>query len=87
MTLKEELRELSQTVQRHRDEVRVQLHLARQDVKDEWDDLDAYWQRFRRKLDEIVHDAEDTSQEARQSARELGNELKEGYERLRKRLK
>ena len=87
MTLKDDMKELSQTLQRYRDEVRVQLHLARQDVKDEWDDLDVYWQRFRSKVDDIVHDAEDTSQEARQSVRELGDELRKGYERLSKRLK
>ncbi|WP_404363886.1 hypothetical protein [Marinobacter sp.] len=87
MTLKDDMKELSETLQRYRDEARVHLHLARQDVKDEWDDLEVYWQRFRSKVDDIVHDAEDTSQETRQSARELGNELKQGYERLRKRLK
>ncbi|WP_166264271.1 hypothetical protein [Marinobacter caseinilyticus] len=87
MTLKDELQKLSEAIRQYRDEIRVQLHLAKEDVKDEWDDLEVHWERFRQKLDDIVHDAEESSQEARANAREIGDELKQSYERLKKRLK
>lgn len=87
MSWKDDLKNLNETIKTYRDEVRVQMHLAREDVKDEWDDLEEYWERFRRKLDDIAHDAEDTSQEARKSAKALGDDLKRGYDRLRNRLK
>ncbi len=87
MNWKDDLKNLTETVKRYRDEVRLQMHLAREDVRDEWDDLEEYWERFRRKVDDLVHDAEDTGQEARQSASALGDDLKRGYERLRNRLK
>ena len=66
---------------------RVQMHLARQDVQDEWDDMDEYWEKFRQKVEDIRHDAEGVSEETRQTAHNLGEELKSGYERIRKRLK
>lgn len=87
MSLKDELKRIAETVERQRDEVRLQLHLARQDVKDEWDDLEEYRDRFRKKLEDIVRDAEDTGQETRQHVRKMGEDLKQSYDRLRKRLK
>lgn len=87
MSLREELNKLAETIRQHRDEIRVQLHLAKEDVKDEWDDLEKHWERFRRKLDDVIHDAEEASRETRTNARQMGNELKDSYERLKKRLK
>ncbi|WP_152207687.1 hypothetical protein [Marinobacter changyiensis] len=87
MTIKDDLNKLSETIRQHRDEIRVQLHLAKEDVKDEWDDLEVYWDRFRQKLDDVFHDAEDASKEARNNAYEMGDKLKQSYERLRNRLK
>lgn len=87
MSIQEELKRLSEKIKQYRDEARVQIHLAKEDVKDEWDDLEADWERFRQKLDSIIHDAEDASQEARQTLNRLGEDLKDGYQRLRKRMK
>jgi len=87
MNLQDELKRLSETIRQRRDEAKVKLHLAREDVKDEWDDLEVHWERFRQKLDGILHDAEGVSDETKTTARKLGDELKDGYERIRKRLK
>ena len=87
MSMKDDLNKLSETVKQYRDELRVQLHLARQDVRDEWDDLDEYWEKFREKVDELRHDAGEVGEETRETAHKLGEELKAGYERIRKRLK
>lgn len=86
MTLKDELNNLSETIRQRRDEARVRLHLAREDVKDEWDDMEVHWERFRQKLDDIWEDAGEVSDETRTTARKMGDELKDGYERIRKRL-
>ncbi|SFR52276.1 hypothetical protein SAMN05216203_1113 [Marinobacter daqiaonensis] len=87
MTMKDDLNKLSETVKQYRDELRVQLHLAKQDVQDEWDDLDRYWDQFRHKLDEIRHSSDGVTQDTRDTAHKLGEDLREGYERIRKRLK
>ena len=56
-------------------------------MKDEWDDLEKDWERFRSKLDHILHDAEDASKEARETAHKLGEDLRTGYQNLRNRKK
>ncbi|MBE03338.1 hypothetical protein [Marinobacter lutaoensis] len=87
MSIQDELKKLSEKIKQYRDEARVQLHLAREDIKDEWDDLEQDWERFRSKLDKILHNTEDASQEARQTARQLGEDLKSGYQKIRDKLK
>ncbi|MCM0612720.1 hypothetical protein KFJ24_09600 [Marinobacter sediminum] len=87
MSIQEELKKLSEKVKQYRDEARVQLHLAGEDVKDEWDDLEQDWDRFRNKLEQVLHDTENASQEAKQTAQKLGEDLKNGYENIRKKLK
>ena len=87
MSFQDELKKLSEKIKQYRDEARVQMHLAHEDVKDEWDDLEKDWERFRSKLDHILHDAEDASKEARQTAHKLGEDLRKGYQNLRNRQK
>ena len=43
MGIQEELKALPEKIRQYRDEARLQLHLARQDVKDEFDDLEQQW--------------------------------------------
>lgn len=87
MNIQDELKKLSEKIKQYRDEARVQVHLAREDVKDEWDDLEKDWERFRSKLDHILHDAEDVSKEALQTAHKLGEDLRTGYQNIRNRMK
>lgn len=87
MSFQDELKQLSEKVKQYRDEARVQMHLAGEDVKDEWDDLEKDWERFRGKLEDLLHNADDASKEARQTANKLGEDLKTGYQNIRSRLK
>lgn len=87
MSLQEQLKNLSEKIKQYRDEARVQLHLAREDVRDEWDDLEKDMEQFRNKLDDILRDAEGASQEARQTLQKLGEDLKTGYQNIREKLK
>jgi len=87
MSLQEQLKSLSEKIKQYRDEARVQLHLAKEDVRDEWDDLEKDMERFRNKMDTILHDADDASQEAKQTLQKLGEDLKTGYQNIREKLK
>lgn len=46
MSFQDDLKQLSEKVKQYRDEARVQIHLAREDVKDEWDDLEKIGSAF-----------------------------------------
>jgi len=87
MGLQEELKTLADRIKQYRDEARVQLHLARQDVKDEFEDLEQQWDKFKIRFDQVIDDASDASQEARQTAKKVGEELKTGYQNIRNKIK
>lgn len=91
MSIRDELKQLSEKVKAYRDEARVQMHLASQEAKDEWNDLEEDWEKFLNRMDNLRHDAEDASKEvssdAREKTKEWGENLKSAYENLRNRLK
>ena len=87
MGLQEELKTLADRIKQYRDEARVQLHLARQDVKDEFEDLEQQWDKFKIRFDQVIDDASDASKEARQTAKKVGEELKTGYQNIRDKMK
>lgn len=64
-----------------RDEIRLQIHLASMEARDEWDELETKWEKFsaRAKLKE-------GTEEIGEVAEELAREIKAGYAKLKKAL-
>lgn len=87
MSFRDELKQLSERIRTYRDETRVQLHLASEEAKDEWNDLEKNWEKFRGRVDELWDDTENASKDVREKTHELGEDLKQSYEKLRNRLK
>lgn len=72
---------LVEDLKKARDEIKLKLHLASMDAKDEWEDLEQKWDEFSTRADmnrsaEGVGDALD----------QLGGELKQAYLRFRNAL-
>lgn len=72
---------LKQELQKLRDELALKIHLASMETKEEWEKLEAKWQSFSANaaLDE-------TAQNISSAVKLLGDEIKEGYRRLKKAL-
>lgn len=87
MSVRDELKQLSDKIKTYRDEARVQLHLAGEEAKEEWEDLEKHWEKFSGRLDEVWQDAENASKDVREKTHELGEDLKNSYQKLRDRLK
>jgi hypothetical protein len=65
-----------------RDELRVQMHLAKTELKQDWEKLEGTFQRVQ---DEVRYTGEQSKQPVREmstAARALLDELKRGYERV-----
>lgn len=65
-----------------RDELRIQVHLAKKEVQDDWEELED-------KMEDMVAKAQlsDTGEGIKDAVELLGEELKLGYERVRDAIK
>ena len=66
-----------------RDEVRVQMHLAKADARDEFERLEHEWEHVRAKLGVIGDEAGKAAVEVGSALRLAVDELRNGYERVR----
>ena len=51
--LEQKLASLKEDLRQARDELRVQMHLAKADARDEWEKLEPKWDEFQEKLDKL----------------------------------
>ena len=78
--------DLISKLKQQRDELALQMHLGKEDLKDEWDAV-------QQKLDQLSHRFEplnkavaETSEDVWDSLKLVGEEIKEGFHRIRKSL-
>ena len=83
MSVRENVRKVISDLETQRDELRVKMHLARADVRDEWEKLEGKWQHLKAKAAVVGGEAADVAEDVGGAAREVLDELKKGYERLR----
>jgi len=83
-TTKQELDKLMASLAQQRDELKLQMHLAKSEARDEWTQLEAKWEQAQGKLAQAQGIAGDTLDEVRAATSLLAEELKRGYERMRK---
>lgn len=84
MPVRDELEELIEGLKTQRDEIAVKIHLARKDVRDEWEALEKKLEHLRGRAELIGREATDAAADVRQAARLVVDEIKKGYERIRK---
>jgi len=84
MSTATELDKWLDTLRQQRDELHLQMHLAKADARDEWDKLEVKWTELQGKLGKAHGIAGETMDEARAATDMLVDEIKRGYERLRK---
>jgi hypothetical protein len=86
MTLKIEFDSLLEKLKSQRDELMLKLHLASMEAKEEFEEADKHWDTLKNKAAEIADDSKETSEEYIAKAKIVGEELKEAYIRISKRM-
>ena len=86
MTMKIEFDSLLEKLKSQRDELMLKLHLASLEAKEEFEEADKHWDTLKNKAAEIADDSKETSEEYIAKAKIVGEELKEAYSRISKRL-
>lgn len=81
---KSSLEEMKAVIERMRDEVALKAHLGKAETAEELEKLDKKWQEFKQQLKPFAGEVEKTAEETGSALSLVGEELKAGYERLRK---
>jgi hypothetical protein len=76
-------------LRQRRDELRLQIHLASKEVRDEWEELEEKMEDFSGKARKFSKEAKlrETGAGIDDALMKVGHELKLGYERVRKAMK
>lgn len=80
---------LSRTInslKQQRDEIRLQLHLAELEVKEEWDELEKKWNSLNDQYKPLKNAVGESSEQVWESVKALAGELNTSYKRVGKAL-
>ncbi len=86
MNVGEELTKLGEGLQQQRDELMVQLNLAKLEVREEWDKVENELGQWKLKADSALGEAKHASEEILAGLSLLADEIKASYERIKSRL-
>ena len=78
--------ELIGDLKRQRDQLRVQIHLGSEELKDEWAKLDDKLSQLNHRFEPMKDAVEETAEDVWESLKLVGGEIKEGFGRIRKSL-
>lgn len=84
MDFKEQITEMMENLKQERDEIAVQLHLAKADIKDDWEELEKQWDNFKLRSEKVADAADASADDIGEALKLLGDEIKAGYEKVRK---
>lgn len=73
-------------LRRERDEIRLQLHLGKAELKEEWETLERKWEHLEGRVAGAADEARETTREVGAAFGVLSDELGEAYRRIRARL-
>ena len=82
-----ELDYMVQALKQKRDEIRVQIHLGKQEARDEWERLEAKWFDLQSKLRYIRQASSKTAKGVLQIAQRIATEVEEGYKKMKESLR
>lgn len=86
----DKLDELLVSLERERDELRLQVHLASRDAKDEFEVLESRLGSLRERVTSAGADAKGTASEVgdvmSDTARKMADDLRAGYRKIREKL-
>ena len=77
---------LIEGLKQQRDAIKVQLHLGKAEARQEWEELEQKLEHLRAKAKVVGNETQDASQDVFEAAKLLAEEIKRGYDRIRKLL-
>ena len=82
----QDIETLVESLRQQRDALKVQLHLGKAEAQEEWAELEKKLEHLRAKTRAVGNETHEVSQDVFAAAKLMAEEIKRGYERIRKRL-
>ena len=82
----DDLKKLVDDLKQQRDEINLKLHLAKAEVREEWDKLEPKLEEVKGKMDAVSEVAGQTAESVTAAAGLIADEIKQGYDRIKKAL-
>jgi len=82
----DDLQNAFETLKQRRDELKVQVGLGKLEARDRWQDLEKEWSRLEGKMKLLRSSSEDSLDDVRTDAQVLIDDLRQGFDELRKRV-
>lgn len=82
----DQLQKIADELKRQRDQLQVKLHLAKADARDEWAKLETRWEEAKTKMEAVRQEATHTTESVSTGLSLVLDELKKGYDNIRKTL-
>lgn len=86
MTIMNDINVMMQRLEAQRDELRLKMHLAEMDCRDEWKTLESRFEDLQTKVKETSTDVGELTNDTWQGLKVLGEEIAEAFRCLRKDL-
>ncbi len=77
---------LMSELKQQRDELKLQIHLGSEELKDEWGKLDQQLTQLNDKYQPLKNAVGETAEDVWESMKLVGGEIKDGFRRIRKEL-
>ncbi len=81
---KSSLEKMKESIEQLRDEIKLKAHLGKAEAQEELDKLDDKWNEFLGQYKPVAEEAGKTMESAGEALGLAADELKAGYERIRK---
>jgi len=80
----QKLKALMERLEKERDELKLQIGLAKLEARDEWEEMEGKMDALRGRMRVLGNEAKEASGEVAAAAGALADELKEGFARIRR---
>lgn len=84
---REDIKTIRDELVKQRDTLALQMHLARADVRDEWEKLEKKWVRFSILADSVLSELKDSGKDVEEDLKILSSDLADHYNKLKKIVK
>lgn len=86
MSSKDDFEQVIGKLKAQRDELKVQMHLAKAEIRDEFDDLERKWEHIEGRLEKAGHEAKESAEDVGAALSTVADEIGSAYQRIKKAL-